>query len=138
MWLGYLVFKNGFDENLSFFQRLREIAYLGGHVVITSVDPKTLGNRELSLLEKEAKDVEALHREGLPEDLLEVLRFVYRQNTVGIKPSCADVGRYLGISKPTVIKRIKLLRSGGYVSEVVKGRRKAVEISEKGRSILLK
>jgi PAS domain S-box-containing protein len=133
--LDYIIFKNGFNETLNFLQRLRDVAYLSGHIIIMSVDPKTISKKELRLIEKESKEIEMLHKGQLPDDLLEALRFINKQNTIGVKPSYAEVGRNLGISKPTVQKRIKRLNSAGYLLESVNGRRKSVEISEKGRNL---
>ena len=51
------------DEDYEIFprkelQRLkREIAYLKGHVIILSIDPTTLSEPELKLLEKESEEV---------------------------------------------------------------------------------
>jgi PAS domain S-box-containing protein len=133
--LDYLIFKNGFKKTLTFIQRLRDLGHISGHVVILSFDPNTVSKRELRLLDKEGYQLETLKKEGLPESLLEVLRFVNRQNMLGIKPSYTDVGKNLAISKPTVQKRIKLLTSGGYIGEAVSGRRKSIEISERGKDI---
>ncbi len=133
--LDYLAFKKGFEKTLAFVQRLRESAYLAGHVVILSIDPSTLSEKELRLLEKEALEIEPLRKAMLPEDLLEVLRYVYRQNTIGIKPSYTEAGLELGISKPTARKRIRNLVSAGYAMEAVKGRSKVLELTWKGRSV---
>jgi PAS domain S-box-containing protein len=136
--LDYLIFKFGFKKTLSFIQSLREIAYLGGHIVIISLDPSTIKKRELYLLEKETHEIEATRFQNLPETLLGVLRFVYKQNIMGVKPSYTDVGKNLGISKPTVQKRINLLNSAGYVQILAGGRRKTVELAERGRNQLLR
>jgi PAS domain S-box-containing protein len=134
----YLIFKNGFSETLSFVQSLRDIAYLSNHIVILSVDPLAVSKRELRLLEKEAKEIETLQKDQLPDDLIEAMRFINKQNVIGVKPSYADLGRGLAISKPTVQKRIKKLNSAGYINEAVNGRRKTVEISEKGRNLFFR
>lgn len=133
--LDYLVFKNGFKETLTFVQRLREIAYLADHVVILSIDPSTLSKQELRLLEKEAMELELRYMMRLPEDLLEVLRFAYSQNKIGAKPNYTNICRELGISKPTVSKRIRHLISAGYLIVYVKGRTKVVELTERGRRL---
>jgi PAS domain S-box-containing protein len=94
--LDYLIFKNGFEKTLHFVQLLREIAYLSRHVIILSIDPSTLSTQELRLLEKEAMEVEPRHRANLPEDMLEILKFVYEQNSKGIKPSYTDIRKKTG------------------------------------------
>ncbi len=135
--LDYLVFKNGFKKTLAFVQHLKEIAYFMRHFVILSVDPSTFTKQELGLLEKETEEVEALHKARLPEDLLETLRFIYQQNSIGLKPSYTDVRKELRISKPTVRKRIKQLVFAGYLIEVTKGRFKVLELTEKSRNLFL-
>ena len=136
--LDYLIFKNGFEKTISLVQRMREIAYLGSHIIIISLDPETVSGKELRLLEKETFEVEPMHRNGLPEDLFEVLGYIYRQNCLGVKPSYTDIGRNLKISKPTVQKRVRLLISSGYIREAVKGNRKEVEVLDRGRALFLR
>jgi DNA-binding MarR family transcriptional regulator len=119
-------------------QNLREMAYFKGHVIILSIDPSVFKERELRLLEKETKEVEPIHRGMLSEDLLEILRFIYRQNAVGIKPSYGDIKKEMGISKPTVKKRIRHLVVTGYLKDIEKGRTKIVETTEKGTSLFLR
>lgn len=133
--LDYLVFKKGFEEILSFVQHLRELAYSKGGIIILSLDPSTLDKREIRLLEKETWELEPMERAKLPDGLLEVLRFLYLQNNKGERPSYTDVGTELKISRPTARKRIGNLVSDGYVRVVVKGNRKVLELSEKGRNI---
>jgi PAS domain S-box-containing protein len=133
--LDYLIFKNGFGETLSFIQHLREFAYLKGYIVILSIDPSTLKNRERTLLEKETRKVEPVHKVKLGDGLLDVLRFVYVQNNQGMRPSYNEICTELGVSKPTVRRRMKVLISEDYVKVVVKGSRKLVTLTEKGTSL---
>jgi PAS domain S-box-containing protein len=133
--LDYLIFKNGFSKTLAFVQRLREIAYIEGHTIILSLDPGTQNKKELKLLDKEVSEVEPRLKEGLPEELMDILRFVNKQNVLGLKPSYSDIVRGLDISKPTVQKRLNLLGHGGYLVQMKNGRKKTVEISDKGRNI---
>jgi len=136
--LDYLIFKNGIERTLTFVQRMREIAYLGFHIVIISFDPATLSEAEIRLLEKETWSIELMHKEALPEQLFEVLAYIYRRNSYGAKPSYRDIGKGLSISKPTVQKRVRALISMGYIKETLKGNRKEVEILERGKALFLK
>jgi PAS domain S-box-containing protein len=130
--LDYLVFKEGFKKTLSLVHRLREQAYLGGLVVILSLDPGTLDRREFRMLEKEAREV-VPRVSGLPGGDQEVMRFIQRQNSLGRRPSLTQVGTGLGLSRPTVRKRVRRLASGGYLKEIKKGRSKQLELTERGR-----
>jgi PAS domain S-box-containing protein len=135
--IDYLVFKNGFEETLTFIQRIRELAYLGHHIIILSVDPSLLEETELNKIKKETRPVERMHKGKLSNDLLEILQFVYKWNSRGMKPSYTDVEHELDISKPTARKRIRRLIFGGYLTEIVKGRRKVLEITEFGNTVLM-
>ncbi len=135
--LEYLVFKNSFEDVLSFVQHLKDLAYLNKLIVILSIDPASLDERESRLLEKECLDVESRHKTRLNEDLLEVLNYIYTQNNKGIKPIYKDIGKGLGLSRPTVEKRIRALNSRGYIMNEVKGRTKVVELTEKGWQVFL-
>lgn len=133
--LDYLLLKNGFDDILSLVQNLREEAYLEGLTVIISLDPAVVDERQRRLLEKETMPIERRDGVGMTEDLMEILRFLYRQNRAMVKPSYAEVGREFGISKPTTRKRIQRLVASGHVIELVKGRRKVLDLSERGRHL---
>jgi len=135
----YLIFKNGFKKILSFVQHLREFTYLAGHIVIMSIDPTTLSKQELRLLEKENAEIEPRpEKKKLPEEQLKILKYIYEDNIIGVKPSFTKIGQELGISKPTVRKRIRLLVSAGYLMEIIKGRNKIVELTEMGRNLFFK
>jgi len=136
--LDYLVLKNGFKEALFFVQRLRDYAYLTGNVVVLSVDPSTLSAQEIRLLGKEGREVESRVFVRLPEDLLEILRFIYEHNALGSKPNHSQVRQELGISKPTMGKRIKRLVNTGYVTENPRGRSKILELTYKGMRLFLR
>lgn len=136
--LDYLIFKIGFKKALSLVQYLREMIYLKGSIVILSIDPQTMKREDLRLLEKETKQVEPLHKNILSDELFNILKFIYRQNTLGIKPSYSAVGKELTITKPTVRKRIGDLIATGYIREDIKGRNKAVELTERGRQLFWK
>ena len=136
--LDYLIFKIGYEDVLSFIQHLRELIYLKGSIVLLSLDPFTMKKDELRLLEKECKEVEPLHKKIISDDLFNILKFIYRQNTLGLKPSYSSLGKELGISKPTVRKRVGDLISTGYIREDIRGRNKAVELTERGRQFFWK
>jgi PAS domain S-box-containing protein len=135
--IDYLVFKNGFKKTLAFIQRIRELAYIANHIIIFSVDPSLLDEHEFDKIKKETHPVERMHKGKLSDDLLEILQFVYKWNSQGLKPSYTDLEHELDISKPTARKRIRRLIFGGYITEIVKGRRKVLEITEFGNTVLV-
>lgn len=136
--LDYFIIKHGFKKTLFFVQKLREIAYLNSLVVLISVDTDVLDGREQKLLEKETKEVELKSVAKLSEDLFEILRYIYNQNVLGVKPSYSDVRKKFDISKPTATKRIKRLISLGYVSELKFGNKKVLELTMRGVNLFSK
>lgn len=133
--LDYLISKHGFKNVLTFVQRLRELAIISSYLIILSFDPLTLSNQELLLLKKETFEVELLNKPKLPESLLDVLKFIYEQNKIGIKPSYIDIGREFELSQPTVRNRMRFLISNLYLSETLKGKKKIVELTERGKGV---
>ncbi|MFX0122165.1 MAG: PAS domain S-box protein [Candidatus Hodarchaeota archaeon] len=135
--LEYLFLKEGLEKAVQFVYKLKEITYLRNLVVILSIDSATVSERELLILEKETHQIKPRFMAKIAEEFLEILRFVYQQNNLGLKPSYSGIGEELKISRPTVRKRIKQLITTGYLHEHKKGKSKIVEISGKGRMLFL-
>jgi len=136
--IDYLISKIGFKKTLECIQRLREMAYIKGFVIIISIDPTTLKKEELRRVEKEGLEVEAYAECKLPESLTDVLNLVHSQNSIGLKPSYSLIGDELGVSKPTMRKRITSLIESGYLQEETIGRMKILELGEKGVQLFRK
>jgi len=129
----YLLVKNGFEDVLSFIQRLRERIYFLRSIVIISLDPRTLTEKELVLLEKETVTIELqYHKETVTPQMAKILKAIHKFYTLGIRPSYTSIGQELEISRPTVRKRIRYLHSVGYVTVTKKGKNKYIGLTEKG------
>jgi PAS domain S-box-containing protein len=135
--LDYLISKRGFKGVLDFVQDLIEVAIFSNHIIILSIDPNILNQRELRLLENETMEIMPRFKQKLPEDLFTILRFVYEQNSSGVKPTYSIVEHELGVCKPTMRKRIRRLISGGYLLDNRIGRSKIVELTERGKNIFM-
>lgn len=136
--IDYILTKNGFSKFLSFIYSLREIAYLRGITIMISADPELFSKFELRLMEKETSEITPIKKEKLSESLVELLRFVYNKNLIGIKPTFSEIGRELNITRPTVGKRMGQLTSLNYLSVSIKGRNKIVELTNKGKEFFSK
>jgi len=131
--LDYIMSENDIAKSLQFMHRLREIAYLKGHVIILSLDPGTLGPTELRGFEKDALEIQTRTSTGLPGDMMETLKYVYQQNVVGVKPTMTGLCTDLRLSRPTARKRIRMLVRTGHLLLSARGRTKVLELTEKGR-----
>ncbi len=136
--LDYVIFKHGFKETLGFIFRLRDQIYLREQVVIVSIDPSTLKEDELNIMQKEMSEIELRQIPRPGEELIEIAQLIYDKNSTGIKPSFSEIGEELSLSKPTFRKRVRRLISSGYAVEVTKGNRKVLELTQKGRSLFFK
>jgi hypothetical protein len=136
--LDYLVFRFGFKETLDFIFKLRDQIYLKEKVVVISIDPTTMKEDELAIMQKEMSEIEARQVPRPGEDLMEIAQMIYDRNSSGIKPSFSELGEELKMSKPTFRKRVRRLIAGGYAVEVNKGNRKVLELTQKGRSLFFK
>lgn len=133
--LGYLIAQNGFGDALGFIQMLSDMFYIKKSVLIISIDPDTLTNQEICLLERETKELKLKDEPDLPEDLREVLEFVYQENRDGRKPSYSEVGKYFDIVRSTTRRRIKRLKNRGLLVDTAKGRYKVLKLTEKGGTL---
>ena len=136
--LDYLISRNGFRGALKLVHRLRELAYLRGHIVIIGLDPATLDARRLRALEKETSEMAPKSSLCLPLEQLDIIRYVFEQSITGTRPSLTEVGQALGLSKPTARKQLRYAARDGYVIISPRGRTKVLELTEKGRSVFSK
>lgn len=131
--LEYLVLMNGFEKTGRLVYKLRETAYLNNLIVILCVDPSTLEEREIRILEKESQEITPRGLAYISVGLLEILRLIFQKTKSGIRPSYSDISSDLNLSRPTVRKRLKELLATGYIVEQRVGNRKILELTENGR-----
>jgi hypothetical protein len=134
--LDYLISQQGFDTTLKFIQTVSSLVYVTRSVVLLHIDPLTIGERELKLIEKETKKIEKSIE--LEEELLELLLYVYEKNRRGIKPNLKQVTKDLSLSRNTARKRINQLRLKSFVVLKEKGRQKILEITPMGKNVITK
>jgi PAS domain S-box-containing protein len=134
--LEYLCSKAGFERVHAFVEHVREISFFKNHIVLLGVDQASLSRKQVARLEKETPKMERYPVEVLPEDSVEVLRAVSEQNSNGVRPTRTGLCRLLGLSQPTIRKRLSDLFAGGYIWQTRRGRTMAVEITDKGRRAL--
>ena len=53
----------------------------------------------------------------------------------GIRPSFTEIANGVNLSRPTVLARMKRITGGGYAVAHKTGRRKAVELTERGHRL---
>jgi DNA-binding MarR family transcriptional regulator len=134
--LDYLIVQRGFTEVLKLLQELIETVYIVNSILLVVVDPDTISPQELNLLKKEFARVETKQPLTLDNTLVEILEFVKDENNAGRAPAHKDVEKVFGITRPTAIKRLRVLKSKGFLAEKRRGRLKTLELSSKGREVI--
>jgi PAS domain S-box-containing protein len=133
--LDYLILKNGFEKVFEFVQRMKEAFYfLKKGVLLLSLDPEILTQRQAKLLRKECGIIKPKQHELSPE-VFEILRHVYMENRVGKKPSIKEIMQKFNIARNTAKKRIRYLEGKELVNVVRVGRLKLLEVTEKGKEL---
>ncbi|AGK60383.1 PAS domain S-box [Archaeoglobus sulfaticallidus PM70-1] len=131
--LDYIILKNGFDETFRFIQRLKEAFYLlKKGIVLLTLDPDILDERQIKLLRKECSSVKPKHHD-IPSEVYEIFRYVYMRNRVGERPPVRDIMAKFNIARNTAKKRIRYLEEKGLLKVLRDGRIKVVEVTEKGK-----
>ncbi len=134
--LDYLLVKKSFEEIYELLQKLKDLFFvLSKGVLIVASDSGMLSERELTLLKMEcgiirSKDVD------LPDEMYELLRFIYSRNRVGERPSIKDIMSNFNITRNTAKKRIGYLADRGLIKMIKDGRMKVLELTEEGREVM--
>jgi uncharacterized membrane protein len=134
----YLISWIGAKKTILFVQYLKDLAIAKGLVVLLSIDPKAIPDKELRLIEKES--VENLPSRSLTKlspKLLDILKYIEVINREGTLPSYSDICEHFRLSKPTARNRIRQLNELGTVKEIKRGRMKKLELTEKGKNYLV-
>lgn len=134
--LDYLVMKYGFDEVHRFLLRINDKVATSSAIAMISIDPSTLGSRELSLLEKEFKDIPVSVISAVSEELLKIMSFINNQKKLGREITFKDIGRGFNITAPTTQKKLKELEDRKFIRIVKQGRNKLLELTKDGQSLV--
>jgi hypothetical protein len=135
--IDFIISKFGFKDVISLLHKLVELFYHRKAMLLLLVDPSTVGQEELSRLEKDAPILEAKRAIILPDELQEILVHVNQQNRMDIEPSYKAIGKRFRITKTTTRKRIQQLLILELLAESKRGRTKVLRVSDKGLRFLL-
>lgn len=94
----------------------------------------TIKDVRLSLIENGGKS-SGTCAPMLPEKMIALLGFVHAQEKLGKKPSHRDICIGLNVTRNTARKRIRYLAGRGFLAETKSGRKKLVELTQKGKKL---
>ncbi len=135
--LDYLLVKYPFEEVYELLQKLKDLFFVLNKGILVAVSESgMLSERELKLLKMECGVIKS-KRVDLPEEMYELLRFVYSKNRFGEKPSIKDIMSSFNITRNTAKKRVSYLVERGLIKMIKDGRMKVLEVTEDGREVML-
>jgi len=135
--LDYLVKLYSSKDVVTLISNLRDIAIIFRHVILISVDPDLIPEKDLKFLEKETKGVEPRSISKMSTELFELLKYIYFQNNLGVRPSYTQIVDEFETTRPTARKRVRELLMKAYVRETSVGRTKVFELTQKGINLFL-
>lgn len=134
--LDHLLVKYTFEEVYEFLQRLKDLFFVLNKGILVAVsEGDMLGERELKLLKMECGMIKSKGVD-LPDEIYEVLRFIYSRNRNGERPSIKDVMNKFDITRNTAKKRIGHLVEKGLIKMIKDGRMKVMEVTDKGKEVM--
>jgi len=134
--LDYLLVKRNFEEIYELIQKLKDVFFvLNKGILIVCSESELIGEREIDLLKMECSAVK-IRDVGIPDEIYDVLRFIYTKNRTGERPSIKDVMTNFGITRNTAKKRVQQLLDRGLIKIIKDGRSKVLEVTDDGRQIM--
>lgn len=131
--LDYLISRNSFDDVLHFIQNVRDTMIIKESITFVTIDPATLGKKELAYLSNECSEMEPYYKSNISEDLYLILKVIQRKSIMHVDATLNGIESELKISRPTARKRVNKLIAFGYLIENKKGSEKTYILSDKGR-----
>ncbi|MEK6916802.1 MAG: DUF835 domain-containing protein, partial [Nanoarchaeota archaeon] len=136
--LDYIITQNGFENSLNFIQSLKDIL-TEDSLIIISINPYTLNESQLNLIEEESQDLSKLLKQEkpkLPKDIYEILQFINNESIQNKKVFFKNISSQFNITKPTTKKKLNELLDLKFIEVEQHGRVKSIKITEKGINFL--
>lgn len=126
--IDYLITKHSFPEVLKFLTTLNDQVMTANAITLIPMDPGYLHPQDLSLVEKELKDLPApTEKEKIPEELMKILIFIQNRKKLNRVTSFKDISKEFQITAPTTKKKLKELHELHLIRIVKQGRNKLLE-----------
>ncbi len=133
--LDYLINMYGFGNVMKLIYNINEDIMMNKAIFMLNVNPNTLSQQEISLLEQEFKDIPKSKKSevyDITDDIHEILNYVNNNERISFK----NVSKQFSITKTTTRKRINKMETAGLVVVKKNGRNKIVKLTEMGRKLL--
>lgn len=137
--LDYILAENRSDAVIKKIHALQDLAIAHECIMILSVNPELVKERDLKAIEVESVDLFGKHLRksvDLSDMEIEMLKFINEHNIINKLVSYKDITDKFRITKPTTRVKIKGLQGKGLLQIEQKGRFKSLKITSVGRKII--
>jgi archaellum biogenesis ATPase FlaH len=136
--LEYLIAHSSIQRILKMIYELNDLLADNDAIIILSVNPESLRERDVKALEQETKSVYGMvsKKIKLKEDELSILTYINQQNTKNKVVTYNEITRAFRITKPTTRTKIRHLEEKRLVRIQRAGRTKTITITALGRTII--
>lgn len=134
----YLISRYSFENSINILYRINDLVQKHKSIFLLRVNPSTINAQQLSVLNEEFDKIPSQKTSNIQigEELFEILEYIHKENIMNKIVTYSRIGSMFNISKVTVKKRIELLLDIGLIYVQKQGKRKVLNISEKGINIL--
>ncbi|PNX49766.1 MAG: hypothetical protein BV457_00600 [Thermoplasmata archaeon M9B1D] len=136
----YLFTQFSFDKFLGVLYQLNEIILKNKSIMFLRIDPSTIDERQMAVIENELQMLPSQKVEGLviQDEVYEILKFIFEQNqSNAIVPMKKIMSRFK-ISFSTAADRVETLERKGLAFTKRQGKLRTAYVTEKGKTLLHK
>ena len=136
----YLFTQFSFDKFLEMLYQVDEIILKNKSIMFLRIDPSTIDERQMAIIENELQMLPSQKVEGLviQDEVYEILKFIFEQNqSNALVPMKKIISRFK-ISFSTAADRVETLEKKGLAFTKRQGKLRTVYVTEKGKTLLHK
>jgi PAS domain S-box-containing protein len=136
----YLINNYSFEKLIKTLYRINDLILKHNSILILRVNPSIINEQQHSILNEEFDKIpsQKIKDIQISEELFEILEYIQKENMMNKIVSYSRIGSMFHISKITVKNRIESLLDIGLIYVKKQGKTKLVNITEKGKNILIR
>jgi PAS domain S-box-containing protein len=136
----YLFTQFSFDKFIETLYQLNDIVLKNKSIMFLRLDPSTVDERQLAIIENELQILPSQKIEGLviQDEVYEILKFIFEQNQSNALVPMKKIMTRFKISFSTAADRVETLEGKGLAFTKRQGKLRTVYVTEKGKTLLHK
>jgi PAS domain S-box-containing protein len=136
----YLFTQFSFDKFLEMLYQVDEIILKNKSIMFLRIDPSTIDERQMAIIENELQMLPSQKVEGLviQDEVYEILKFIFEQNQSNALVPMKKIMSRFKISFSTAADRVETLEKKGLAFTKRQGKLRTVYVTEKGKTLLHK